>query len=187
MCDRQSVPPAGFEPAHPAPEAGALSPELRGPQAESSNGPSRAFRAEIAGDHRYAPHAMTHAPASRVLVVDDDPVIVRLLEVNFRLEGFEVDTASRGDEALRQAAASHPDVVVLDVMMPGIDGWEVVKRLRENPTLALTPIVLLSARAQDDDRARGHELGALDYVTKPFDPAQLLEVVKRRLATREDP
>src|SRR2546428_9387740 len=110
------VPPAGFEPAHPAPEAGALSPELRGPQAESSNGPSRAFRAEIAGDHRYASHAMTHAPGSRVLVVDDDPVIVRLLEVNFRLEGFEVDTASRGDEALRQAAASHPDIVVLDVM-----------------------------------------------------------------------
>ncbi len=179
------MPPAGFEPAHPAPEAGALSPELRGPQPESSNGPSGSFRAGIAATIVMLPNAMTHTPGSRVLVVDDDPVIVRLLEVNFRLEGFEVDTASRGEEALRQAAASHPDVVVLDVMMPGIDGWEVVKRLRENPTFALTPIVLLSARAQDDDRARGLQLGAVDYVTKPFDPAQLLEVVKRRLATRE--
>ena len=83
--------------------------------------------------------------AARVLVVDDDPVIVRLLEVNLRLEGYEVETASRGEEALERAAATSPDLVILDVMMPGLDGWETCRRLREQPAFAANGDVLVAA------------------------------------------
>jgi DNA-binding response OmpR family regulator len=129
--------------------------------------------------------SMSEAPRFRVLVVDDDPVIVRLLEVNFRLEGFHVRTASNGEEALEKAADERPDVVVLDVMMPGLDGWEVCARLREDPKMADVPVVFLSARAQDDDRSHGYALGIMEYVTKPFDPADLIEIVRRHLAGEE--
>jgi CheY-like chemotaxis protein len=128
---------------------------------------------------------MTDAPSPRVLVVDDDAVIVRLLEVNFRLDGFDVETASRGEEAIRKATELHPDVIVMDVMMPGLDGWTVTERLREDPGTANTPIVLLSARVRDDDRSRGYALGVVDYVNKPFDPADLVEVVRRHIPDRE--
>jgi CheY-like chemotaxis protein len=128
---------------------------------------------------------MTEAPSPRVLVVDDDAVIVRLLEVNFRLSGFEVETATSGEEAIRKAAELHPDVIVMDVMMPGLDGWAVTERLREDPGTAETPIVLLSARVRDDDRSRGYALGVVDYVNKPFDPTDLVEVVRRHLPGAE--
>ena len=123
--------------------------------------------------------------AHRILVVDDDPVIVRLLEVNLRLDGYEVETASRGEEALERAAATGPDLVILDVMMPGLDGWETCRRLRAQPAFGSTPVVFLSARAQDDDRARGLELGSVSYVTKPFDPVKLMELVRTLLAGGE--
>ncbi len=118
----------------------------------------------------------------RILIVDDDPVIVRLLQINFRLEGYEVDTASRGEEALGKVREHRPDVVVLDVMMPGLDGWEVCRRLKENPEVRHVPVIFLSARAQDEDRQRGYALGVDEYVTKPFDPAHLVEIVQRALA-----
>jgi DNA-binding response OmpR family regulator len=120
----------------------------------------------------------------RILLVDDDPVIVRLLQINFRLEGYEVDTASRGDEALERVRANRPDVVVLDVMMPGLDGWEVARQLKENASARHIPVIFLSARAQDEDRQRGYALGVDEYVTKPFDPAHLVEIVRRALAKR---
>ncbi len=120
----------------------------------------------------------------RILLVDDDPVIVRLLQINFRLEGYDVDTASRGDEALERVRSNPPDVVVLDVMMPGLDGWEVARRLKENESVRHIPLVFLSARAQDEDRQRGYALGVDEYVTKPFDPAHLVEIVRRALARR---
>jgi DNA-binding response OmpR family regulator len=122
--------------------------------------------------------------APRILIVDDDPVIVRLLQINFRLEGYEVDTASRGEEALERVRENRPDVVVLDVMMPGIDGWEVCRQLKENPAVRHVPVIFLSARAQDEDRQRGYALGVDEYVTKPFDPAHLVEIVRRSLAKR---
>jgi CheY-like chemotaxis protein len=125
---------------------------------------------------------MTDAPGPRVLLVDDDAVIVRLLEVNFRLDGFRVETATGGEEALGKAAELLPDVIVMDVMMPGMDGWAVTERLRADPATAGTPIVLLSARVRDDDVSRGYALGVVDYVTKPFDPSELVEVVRRSLA-----
>jgi DNA-binding response OmpR family regulator len=118
----------------------------------------------------------------RILVADDDPVILRLLEVNLGLEGFEVETAIRGEDAVDRARELQPDVVILDVMMPGMTGYDVAGRLKEDPSTAAIPIVFLSARTQEEDRARGRALGVAAYVTKPFDPAELMDIV-RRLAT----
>jgi len=126
--------------------------------------------------------AVSDQALPRILVVDDDPVILRLLQVNFRLEGYDVVTASRGDEALRIAKEQTPDVIVLDVMMPGIDGYEVCRELKEDPATAGAPVIFLSARAQDADRDRGYALGVVAYVTKPFDPAQLVDVVRRAMS-----
>jgi DNA-binding response OmpR family regulator len=117
----------------------------------------------------------------RVLLVDDDPVIVRLLEVNFRLDGFEVEGASRGEEAIDRAREWRPDAIVLDVMMPGLDGYEVCARIRDDPELSEVPVVFLTARAQDEDVARGYALGVVEYVTKPFDPEALVATVRRSI------
>jgi DNA-binding response OmpR family regulator len=115
----------------------------------------------------------------RILVADDDPIILRLLEVNLGLEGFEVETASRGEEAITKAKESKPDLILLDVMMPGITGWEVVGRLKEDRDTAGIPVVFLSARTGEHDRRRGEELGVAAYVTKPFDPAELATLLRR--------
>jgi CheY-like chemotaxis protein len=120
--------------------------------------------------------------APRILIVDDDPVILRLLQINFRLEGYEVDTATHGEEALERVRSNRPEIVVLDVMMPGIDGWEVLRRLKETPAAKHIPVIFLSARAQDEDRRQGYALGVDEYVTKPFDPVHLVEIVRRSLA-----
>jgi two-component system phosphate regulon response regulator PhoB len=117
----------------------------------------------------------------RVLIVEDEAVILRLLEVNFRLAGFEVETAARGEEALAKAAASPPDVAILDIMLPGLSGIEVCQRLRAAPETAEVPIIMLSARTQDEERERSYALGVVAYVTKPFEPAELVEVVRRAL------
>jgi CheY-like chemotaxis protein len=119
---------------------------------------------------------------ARILVADDDPIILRLLEVNLGLEGFAVETAARGEDAVRRAQELRPDVIILDVMMPGMTGYDVAEQLRDDPDTSEIPVVFLSARAQDEDRRRGHALGVAAYVTKPFDPAELVDIV-RRLAT----
>jgi len=116
----------------------------------------------------------------KVLVVDDDPVIVRLLRVNFEMEGYEVVTAPDGEEGLASARAERPDVVVSDVMMPRLDGLAFAAALRVDAGLAGVPIVLLSAKAQNADIDAGLEI-ADDYVTKPFDPLELLDRVARLL------
>ena len=139
------------------------------------------------GTGRYARVMDGEAPAPRILIVDDDPVIVRLLQINFRLEGYEVDTASRGEDALEKVRANRPDVVILDVMMPGIDGWEVCRQLKESPAVRHIPVIFLSARAQDEDRQRGYALGVDEYVTKPFDPMALVEKVRRVIPGSPDP
>jgi DNA-binding response OmpR family regulator len=112
-----------------------------------------------------------------ILVVDDDPVIQKLLAVNFEMEGYRVVTGSDGAEALDKIAAERPAAVVLDVMMPKIDGIEVVRRIKADPATAAIPVLLLSAKAQATDIAAGMDAGADAYLTKPFDPVELLEKV----------
>lgn len=112
-----------------------------------------------------------------MLVVDDDPVIQKLLQVNFEMEGYSVVTAADGEEGLARARADHPDVIVLDVMMPKMNGLEVAQALKADESTAGIPIILLSAKAQEADVQAGRETGANDYVTKPFDPLDLLERV----------
>jgi DNA-binding response OmpR family regulator len=112
----------------------------------------------------------------RVLVVDDDPVILRLLEVNFRLSGFDVATAARGEVALEVAAESRPDVVLLDVMMPGLGGPDVARLMREIPGLEGVPIAFISARLPEE----GDELVAppVTHIEKPFDPLDVVATVR---------
>jgi CheY-like chemotaxis protein len=119
----------------------------------------------------------------RVLVADDDPVILRLIEVNLGLEGFEVETATGGEEAIAKAAQVDPDVILLDVMMPGVTGWDVAARLKADQVTAHIPVVFLSARTQDEDKRKGEELGVAAYVSKPFDPVDLVATI-RQLAGR---
>ena len=127
---------------------------------------------------------MADSGPALILVADDDPVIVRLLQVNFKLEGYDVETAAHGEEALRKARDLRPALILLDVMMPGVDGWEVARRLKTDDATNEIPVLFLSARAQEEDRRRGMELGVTEYVTKPFDPGELVELVQRCLAER---
>ena len=122
--------------------------------------------------------------ASRVLVVDDDPVIQNLLRVNFEMEGYDVIVASDGVEGLERARREGPDIVVCDIMMPRMDGLTVARELKADPATAGIPILLLSAKAQEADVRAGTDAGADDYVTKPFDPLNLLERVAALLAAR---
>jgi DNA-binding response OmpR family regulator len=127
---------------------------------------------------------MSDMANARILVVDDDQVIQQLLKVNLELEGYEVEVASDGEEALQSFGAFQPNLVLLDIMMPKLDGWEVSRRLKDDPGGNSVPIVLLSARAQDSDVKRGSEIGVAAYVTKPFDPIALLDLVAKLLARR---
>jgi DNA-binding response OmpR family regulator len=124
-----------------------------------------------------APFLAATGATARILVADDDPIILRLLQVNLDLEGFTVDTAARGEDALTRAKESPPDVILLDVMMPGLTGWDVARQLREDSRTAGIPIVFLSARTQEEDLRRGEELGVAAYVTKPFDPGELVDLI----------
>ena len=120
--------------------------------------------------------------ALSVLVVDDDPVILRLLQVNFELEGIDVVTAVDGEEGLKMAQSDRPDLVISDIMMPKVNGLELLAALRSSPDTASLPVILLSAKAQVADVQRGLELGADDYVTKPFDPLELIDRIYKVLA-----
>jgi DNA-binding response OmpR family regulator len=124
-----------------------------------------------------------------VLVVDDDPVIMRLLEVNFEMEGYAVLTATDGQQALDQIASKAPDLVVCDIMMPVVNGLEVVERLRQSgdEKLERLPVILLSAKAQASEVQKGLDVGADDYITKPFDPLELIERVQALLQTSQQP
>lgn len=124
---------------------------------------------------------MAAMASGTVLVVDDDPVIVTLLQVNFEIEGYSVLTASDGEAGMALAYSGHPDVIVLDVMMPGIDGLEVARRLKSDSETSSIPIVLLSAKAQSGDVQAGLAV-ADDYVIKPFEPLELLDRVASAIA-----
>jgi CheY-like chemotaxis protein len=121
-------------------------------------------------------------PTARVLVVDDDDVIRQLITVNLELEGFEVFTAVDGQDALDQVPAVRPHLITLDVMMPRMDGWQAAEMLRGNPDTASIKLVLLSARAQENDIRRGVQIGVDAYLTKPFDPDELIDTINQLLA-----
>jgi diguanylate cyclase (GGDEF)-like protein len=121
------------------------------------------------------------APAEVILVADDDPDILRFVELNLKLEGYEVATASDGAEALTVAADRRPALVILDVMMPKLDGYEVCQRLRSDPRMSGVCIIMLTAKAMSADKVLGLTAGADDYISKPFDPIELVARVKTTL------
>ncbi|MEA2931987.1 MAG: hypothetical protein QOI56_772 [Actinomycetota bacterium] len=110
-----------------------------------------------------------------MLVIDDDPVILELLRVNFEIEGFDVVCARDGNEGLAMAQELHPDVVISDIMMPRRDGLQLLSDLKGDPRTEGLPVILLSAKAQKSEVQHGLDLGADDYITKPFDPIQLID------------
>src|SRR5579859_6367682 len=120
---------------------------------------------------------VTHG-LGRVLVVDDDEVIRRLIAVNLQLEGFDVVTAVDGQDCLERVVEIDPDVITLDVMMPRLDGWETAVQLRKSPETAHIKVVLITARAQEDDKNHGTHVGADAYLTKPFDPNEMIRVIR---------
>ena len=122
---------------------------------------------------------------TRVLVIDDEPPIRLLCRVNLEADGMEVLEASDGPTGLEKARNEEPDVILLDVMMPGLDGWQVAEALLDDRRTSSIPIVFLTARAEVRDRARGLDLGGIDYVTKPFNPIELAPQV-RELIQRVD-
>jgi DNA-binding response OmpR family regulator len=111
----------------------------------------------------------------KILLVDDDEHIVRSLEVYLKMEQFEVITASRGEEALQKVEDLTPDIILLDVMMPGMDGFEVLRKLRESSKTVQLPVIMLTAKGQDMDILTGYQLGAASYMTKPFNLTELVD------------
>jgi two-component system phosphate regulon response regulator PhoB len=129
----------------------------------------------------------------RVLVVDDDPMVTRLVRINLELEQFEVEEAWDGKTAMKILRESPPDLLVLDIMMPQMDGWEILKQMRDDEGLKELPVVILTAKVQDENIAKGWRMGADGYIVKPFNPVNLAESLnavlsssyEERLARRE--
>lgn len=117
--------------------------------------------------------------AKRILAVDDEKHIVRLIQVNLERAGYEVVTANDGAQALEMVAAEQPDLIVLDWMMPQLNGMETLKRLKANPETERIPVIMLTAKSQDADVFKGWQSGVDCYLTKPFNPMELLAFVKR--------
>ncbi|MGI4791523.1 MAG: response regulator transcription factor [Janthinobacterium lividum] len=115
--------------------------------------------------------------AYKILVVDDEPTIVRLMEFILARQGHEMIAAVNGEEALHKIRTQHPDLVLLDIMMPRIDGYEVAQQVRADPMTASLPIIMLSAKAQEEDIRKGVDVGVDEYITKPFSPEHLVHVV----------
>lgn len=111
----------------------------------------------------------------KILVVDDEIYIVHILDFSLGMEGYEVLTALDGEQALEKAHAEHPDLIVLDIMMPKLDGYETCKMLKADPATKDIPVILLSAKGRNVDQKVGFEVGADDYITKPFSPRKLVE------------
>jgi two-component system, OmpR family, alkaline phosphatase synthesis response regulator PhoP len=120
----------------------------------------------------------TNNGPTRVLVIDDEAPIRLLCRVNLEAEGMEVLEASDGPSGLEQARAERPDVILLDVMMPALDGWRVAEQLLDHDSTREIPVIFLTARAEFRDRARGLDIGGVDYVTKPFNPLELAPLVR---------
>jgi DNA-binding response OmpR family regulator len=118
---------------------------------------------------------------TRVLVIDDEAPIRLLCRVNLEAEGMTVVEAADGPSGLEAARSDHPDLILLDVMMPGLDGWGVAEALLDDEETSSIPIIFLTARAEFRDRARGLDIGGVDYITKPFNPVELAPLVRNLL------
>jgi len=118
----------------------------------------------------------------KILVIEDDPVTTRLIVYTLQQEGYQVLTAPNGLEGLRKAKKEEPDLIILDIMLPGVDGFEICHRLRTESQTAQLPILMLSAKAQEVDKATGLKVGADDYLTKPADPSEIVSRVETLLA-----
>ncbi|MBI4401389.1 MAG: response regulator transcription factor [Nitrospirae bacterium] len=132
---------------------------------------------------------MTPAAGKKILIVEDEKDILELVKLYLEKEGFRTCTATTGQEGLRQVHDAHPDLVILDLMLAEMDGLEVCKRIRADPHTSMTPIIMLTAKAEESDMVIGLELGADDYVTKPFSPKSLVARVKalfRRLERKQE-
>jgi len=117
----------------------------------------------------------------KILIVDDEPDVIELVEYNLKNAGFDVIKSVDGNEALKKIQNENPDLILLDIMLPNIDGFEICKILKRNPDTAAIPIIMLTAKAAEVDRVVGFELGADDYITKPFSPRELVLRVKTLL------
>jgi len=137
------------------------------------------------------PRSASPQRRGRVLVVEDEPDVAELIRYNLVKEGWEVLTASSGAEALKRVREARPDVVLLDIMVPQLNGWEVCRRLKEDPETRAIPVIMVTGRVEEGDKVLGFELGADDYVTKPFSPRELIAriraVARRRVVVEEDP
>ncbi|MEZ4653427.1 MAG: response regulator [Candidatus Eisenbacteria bacterium] len=125
------------------------------------------------------------AEPRRILVVDDEIYILHILEFSLSMEGYEVVTASDGNEAVKRLEECDPDMVVLDVMMPGLDGYAVCRQIRASDHLRSIPVILLSAKGRSVDREAGLEAGADEYIVKPFSPRHLLERIRELFESRQ--
>ncbi|MBM4431325.1 MAG: response regulator transcription factor [Chloroflexi bacterium] len=127
---------------------------------------------------------MTSGEGRLVLVVDDEPRMIRFVRMNLELEGYQVSTASTGLEAVEKVRKEIPDLVILDIMMPEMDGYETLERIRQ---VSSVPVIMLTVKAEEEDKVHGLELGADDYVTKPFSPRELVSRVKAALRRADMP
>jgi len=121
----------------------------------------------------------------KVLIIEDDPATSRLVDYSLRHHGYEVISATNGLEGVRKARTESPDLIILDVMLPGIDGFEICHRLRSDPATAKLLILMFSAKAQEIDKDTGKKVGADDYLTKPAAPADIIARVEKLLAKKE--
>jgi DNA-binding response OmpR family regulator len=124
---------------------------------------------------------------NKVLVIEDDPATSRLVDYSLRHHGYEVIVATNGLEGVRKARTELPDLVILDVMLPGIDGYEICHRLRADPATSKICILMFSAKAQEIDKDTGKKVGADDYLVKPAAPAEIIDRVERLLAKKGSP
>jgi DNA-binding response OmpR family regulator len=128
---------------------------------------------------------MAEVVAKKILVVDDEPDVASLLTLMLKSQGYAVINAADGQEALEKARGESPDLILLDVMLPKMDGYKVARMLKFDENYSHIPIIMLTAKIQERDKATGLEMGANDYLTKPFDTAVLLARIKERLGKKD--
>ena len=131
-----------------------------------------------AGRRRSPQGAPVRERLGRVLVLEDEQDVAELIRYNLAKEGYDVVVSANGAEALRLAREHHPDVILLDIMIPQLNGWEVCRRLKQDPALAPIPVIMVTGRVEEGDKVLGFELGADDYVTKPFSPRELVARIR---------